>query len=288
MLRFAGLLRRAFWRAFQHDALNVAKGAAFSFILTFFPALMVLAAVLATSPHTETILKELGEALGYILPPGTRSAARGFFETRTRHPTGLLISASLLTIFAATGVMLSWMEGFRKAYQLPRIWGFWKEQGIAFLLVGLCFVPMIVASLLVAFGSLVETWMIFNLQGASAYIFLFWTGVRLLISVLTSIAVITLVYHYAIPRTLPWHSVLPGAVLATVAWLIATAGFGWYVKNYALYNVIYGSLGAAIALLMWMFIVCVIILVGAEFNALVYPRPAQRLQERRMTVRTEA
>src|SRR5687767_11122333 len=127
MLRFAGLLRWAFWRALRHDALNVAKGAAFSFILTFFPALMVLAAVLAMSPHTETIVKEIGEALGYILPPGTRSAARGFFEARTRHPTGLLVSASLLTIFAATGVMLSWMEGFRKAYELPRIWSFWKE-----------------------------------------------------------------------------------------------------------------------------------------------------------------
>jgi membrane protein len=287
MLRFAGLLQRAFWRALRHDALNVAKGAAFSFILTFFPALMVAAAVLATSPYTETIVKEIAEGLGYILPPGTRSAARAFFETRTRHPTGLLVSASLLTLFAASGVMLSWMEGFRKAYDLPRIWGFWKEQGIAFLLVGLCFLPMIVASLLVAFGSLVETWLVFNLQGASTYIFFLWTALRLLISVLTSIAVITLVYHYAIPRTLPWHSVLPGAVLATVAWLIATAAFGWYVKNYALYNVIYGSLGAAIALLVWMYIVCIIILVGAEFNALVYPRPFERLQERAATVRKD-
>ena len=55
-------------------------------------------------------------------------------------------------------------------------------------------------------------------------------------------------------------------------WLIATALFGWYLQHYADYSVIYGSLGAAIALLVWLYIVSVIILIGAEFNAMLFPR----------------
>jgi len=84
--------------------------------------------------------------------------------------------------------------------------------------------------------------------------------------------VIALIYHNAVPRTQPWHSVLPGATLATVMWFLSTALFGWYLQNYADYSVMYGSLGAAIALLVWMYMISLIILVGAEFNAMLFPR----------------
>ena len=67
-------------------------------------------------------------------------------------------------------------------------------------------------------------------------------------------------------------SVLPGAILATVLWFLSTAAFGWYLQRYADYSLIYGSLGAGIALLVWMYIISLIILVGAEFNAMLFPR----------------
>ena len=74
-------------------------------------------------------------------------------------------------------------------------------------------------------------------------ILLLWGAIRWAIAILTSIAVIQLIYHNAVPRTQPWHSVLPGAVLATAMWLISTALFGWYLQHYVDYSVIYGSLG---------------------------------------------
>jgi membrane protein len=81
-----------------------------------------------------------------------------------------------------------------------------------------------------------------------------------------------LIYHWGLPRVQPWHRVLPGAVMATVLWFPVTIVFGWYVTNYANYNLIYGSLGAGIALLVWLYIISIIILIGAEFNALACPR----------------
>ena len=96
--------------------------------------------------------------------------------------------------------------------------------------------------------------------------------IRWLIAILTSVSVIALIYHNAVPRTQPWHSVLPGATLATIMWFIVTTIFGWYLQNYADYSVIYGSLGVAIALLVWMYLISLVILIGAEFNAMLFPR----------------
>ncbi len=169
--------------------------------------------------------------------------------------------------------MVSWMEGFRNAYQLPKIWGLVKERIVAFALVIMAGIPLTFATVLVAFGSRIETRILFQLgREFGPVILLMWMTIRWLIATLTSIAVIALIYHNAVPRTQPWHSVLPGATLATVLWFVTTAMFGWYLQNYADYSLIYGSLGAAIALLVWMYMISLVILVGAEFNAMLFPR----------------
>ena len=64
-----------------------------------------------------------------------------------------------------------------------------------------------------------------------------------------------------------WRSSLPGATVATLLWFVTTLGFGFYVTRYANYSVVYGSVGAAIALMFWLYIIALSVLVGAEFNA---------------------
>ena len=272
MLRFLRLLRMAFWRAFLHDAFAIAKASAYSSILTFFPGLLVLGSVLATSRKTEVYLREISYALGRILPAGAGTAL-AYLKGSTQRSVGLLISASLITLWTASGAIISWMEGFRNAYQLPKIWGLVKERFIAFGLVIAAGIPLTFSTILVAFGSRIETRILFHLgHEFGVYVLLLWTAVRWTIATLTSIAVIALIYHNAVPRTQPWHSVLPGATLATAMWFGATMIFGWYLQNYADYSIIYGSLGVAIALLVWMYMISLVILVGAEFNAMIFPR----------------
>lgn len=271
--RFLRLLRLAFWRAFQHDAFAVAKAGAYSSILTFFPALLVVGSVLATSRKTEVYLREISYALGRILPAGANTALAYLKGTSLQRPVSVLITASLITLWTGSGVVISWMEGFRNAYQLPKIWGLVKERMIAFGLVIGAGIPLTFATVLVAFGSRIELRILFSIgHEFGPLILLMWTTIRWLIATLTSIAVIALIYHNAVPRTQPWHSVLPGATLATVLWFLATALFGWYLQSYADYSLIYGSLGVAIALLVWMYMISLIILVCAEFNAMLFPR----------------
>src|SRR5579859_732397 len=266
-------LRRAFWQAFQHGQFSVAKGAAYSSILTLFPAFLVVASALEASHNTEGFLQQIASAIGWVLPPGARSAALTFFQSRQHHATRIIYSASVVTLLAASGVMISWMDGFRRAYTMTNTWGFWKERGVALYLVLLALIPLGFATLLVAFGDQVENWV----QAETMHLFkpvvlLAWDAVRWLIALLTAIAIMALMYHHGMPKTQSWRRVLPGAIMAGVLWFPATLLFGWYVKDYATYNVVYGSLSAAIALLVWFYIVSVVVLLGAELNAQVYPK----------------
>lgn len=272
MLRFFRLIRLAVWRAFMHDAFAIAKASAYSSILTFFPALLVVGSSLATWRKGAPYLREISYALSRILPAGS-ATAMNYLHSAGQRPIGLLVGNSLLTLWTASGVMISWMEGFRRCYELPKTWGLVKERAVALSLVVLAGLPMTFATLLVALGSKVETRILFyTAREFSPYILLLWTSVRWLIATLTGIAVIALIYHNAVPRTQPWHSVMPGATLATAMWFSVTMLFRWYLQHYVDYSIIYGSLGVAIALLVWMYLISLVVLVGAEFNAMLFPR----------------
>jgi membrane protein len=279
--RFWRLFRLSIWRAFEHDAFGTAKASAYSSIFTFFPALLVLGAILATLNRGEVYLREVSYALGTILPAGS-STVLAYLRGSADRPVGLLISSSLLTVWSASGVIISWMDGFRRAYQLPKTWGILQERVISISLVLMAGLPLTFATILVAFGSRIELRILFLLgHEFGPLILLAWGAIRWGIAILTSIAVIQLIYHNAVPRTQPWHSVLPGAVLATAMWLISTALFGWYLQHYADYSVIYGSLGVGIALLVWMYLISLVVLIGAEFNAMLFPRGLTKVPKSR-------
>ena len=272
MIRFLRLLRIAFWRAFVHDAFAIAKASAYSSIFTFFPVLVLVGSVLANWRKGAPYLREISYALGSILPAGSNTALN-YLKGAPRHPLGFLLTTSLITLWTASGVMISWMEGFRRCYELPKTWGLVKERLVAFLLVIFALIPMAFATTLVAVGSKFETRLLPYLDpDFSAYVLLMWGGIRWVIATLTSISVIALIYHHAVPRTQPWHSVIPGSILATGLWFSVTIGFRAYLQHFGDFGTIYGSLAAGMALLVWMYMISLVVLVGAEFNALLFPR----------------
>jgi membrane protein len=86
--------------------------------------------------------------------------------------------------------------------------------------------------------------------------------------------VTSIVFYFGPNRKQKILHVLPGAVLTTLLWLLSTLAFGWYVRSIANYNVLYGSVGAGLALLVWSYLLAVIMLVGCEFNAVREKTPA--------------
>jgi membrane protein len=140
-------------------------------------------------------------------------------------------------------------------------------------LVLLSAVPLVCASLLLLFGGQAERavlrWlsvdpMLTPLSG----LWEFTSRVaRYVLAVATTVAVTSSLYYFGPNRRQKWRGVWRGALLATVLWFFATLGFAWYVRNMAGYNVMYGSIGTGIAMLVWMYLISLIALVGCEFNA---------------------
>ena len=118
--------RLALVTSFSHDVFGTAKGAAYSAILCLFPALLVITAMLALAPESDTLRGEMRAAFSEVLPSDTMTLLHDYFTTQKARSESVILSAALISLFAAMGMMLSLMEGFRRAYELPRgEWRFW-------------------------------------------------------------------------------------------------------------------------------------------------------------------
>ena len=197
---------------------------------------------------------------------------QSYVLARHIHSGQVILSATGLSVFAGLGMMLSLMEGFRRAYRLPSDdWNFWGRRLRALLLVPIALVPLSLATLVVVFGHQIEAWMIDNAVHELRHMVLFfWRMVRWSISVVTSVAVLSALYHFGTRRKEHWLWVAPGAVTGTLLWFPATLAFGWYVTRIADYSMFYGSFGAGIATLVWLYITAFSVLIGAELNGALY------------------
>jgi len=267
-------LSKAAMSAFRHGIFATAKAVAYSSTVVIFPALIVFAWALAATKTTPTFIRQITDFAGLVIPTDARAQVLQYFQGGGARPAKLIISASFVLFTAASGVMMSLMEGFRRAYGIQvNPWSHLRERAVSLFLVLLGFMPMILAMSMIAFSTPIRRWLFLHADKSFYFaLFLFFQSFRWAVSAIASITVIMLIYHWGLPRVQHWRRVLPGAILATVLWFPVTVGFGWYVNNYANYTIIYGTLGAAIALLVWMYLIAIIILFGAEFNAVVCPR----------------
>ena len=272
MRDFLRSFRKALILAIEHDVLNTAKAVAYSGMLVFFPAFIVLTALIAKFPEGTTAVGEIRWVSGQILPADTVRVMLSSMHARNPHPARLIISGISLSVFAGLGLMLTLMDGFRRACRLPRNdWGFWERRIRALFLVFIVLVPLALATTLLVFGRAIELWMIFNAghQLRSLVLFL-WRLVRWSLALVTSLAVLGALYHYGTKRREHWMLIMPGAIAATVVWVAATLVFGWYVTRIADYTIFYGSFGAGVATLVWLYITSFSALLGAELNGVLF------------------
>ncbi len=286
------LLRRTFFAAVEHDAFTVAQAAAYSAMVALFPALVVIAAAVALLPPWLPLKLQMAGFFERVLPETISPLLDWYFATthQTSQTAGALLSSGVVSLMGAANVMATLMEGFRRAHGLPLPPGsFWSRRGRALALVPLSMLPMTAASALIVFGHILTHWLAAQMPTYvrpgffAALLVLRWT-----IALATSIGILAVVYHLGtdlshhvreqlspmvrepwvmLRRDWSWRASLPGATLATMLWFASTLSFGFYVTRFANYGRVYGSLGAAIALMVWLYIIALTVLVGAEFNA---------------------
>lgn len=266
------LLRRALVGALRDGATGTAKAAAYSALLSFFPVLATAATVLVQT-RAEFVARLLENALSQVVPPGSEELVIRQFQIAGDRPLAVLAGALVVALWGASGVINSLVSGFHAAYRVPRDRGIVRQTLVSILLVLACLVPMLASALLILFGGMLERaigqWIRPGTLGEQWSYGWRWvsTIARYTLAFATTSLVAATLYYFGPLRRQQWRFVWPGAILGTVLSLVAISGFGWYARNLAHYNVMYGSIGAGIALLVWMYLMAFIALVGCEFNA---------------------
>jgi membrane protein len=268
LLRIHVILHRAVVRSLRHDVLNLAQSAAYSAMVALFPALIVAAAIIALLPDTAPVRSQLGEFFARILPPDVTPLLDSYFDTHSSKSAHALILAFLVSVTGASSVIATYMEGFRRAHDLPPdCWTFWGRRARAYALVPLSLLPLGIASTLVVFGHFFTMWLALHVMPSIRMeVYVIALIFRWTVALAGCVGLMALIYHMGTPIRQPWRRVLPGAAAATLMWFVTTLGFGWYVTRFANYTQVYGSLGAGIALLFWLYIVSLSVFFGAEFN----------------------
>ena len=234
MPRFLRNFRKAVFLALEHDVLNTAKAAAYSGMLMFFPAFIVLTALVAKVPEGPTVLGEIRWVSGQILPADTVRLMLSSMQARNPHPGRLIVSGLALSVFAGLGLMLTLMEGFRRAYRLPRNeWGFLGAAAPrAFSCLyrsGSSRAGHAAAGISAARSN--SGWSSRRDTNCATSCFSSggWRAGRLRSS--PASAVLGALYHFGTRRREHWLLVMPGAVAASAVWFPATLAFGWYVTR---------------------------------------------------------
>jgi len=274
------LLRRSLVAAYEDNCFSVAKGAAYSFLLSLFPILTTLTSILIQA-NARSIVRVIATFVQQIVPPGAEGLVLERLREKGARPISLPVIAILLALWAGSGAMISLMEGFQAAYRIPSSRPFLKQRAMAIFLVLIAALPAVGASSLIIFGNRIETAIIhwIGVSDVSEPVQLAWRLARYVVAFCTTTFVTGLLYYFGPnhrpePRRLRpavrsrFMRVWPGAFLATVLWLVTTAGFAWYVGHrIANYNIFYGSIGTVIVLLIWLYLIACIALLGCEFNA---------------------
>lgn len=249
----------------QHRILAIAAGVTFYALLAIFPAIAAFVAIYGLVADPSTISGHLQALSGFLPAEGLsiigdqirRVAAQGATKLGLASVIGLLFS-----LWSANAGMKAIFDALNVVYQEEEKRGFFKLNAISlgFTLAGMALLALSLGAMVILPRALdavglpaLETWTSW----------LRWPALVIVIAVATSV-----VYRYGPSRDrAQWRWVSWGAAFAAIFWLIASLLFSWYAANLGKFNETYGSLGAAIGFMLWLWVSAIVLLIGAELDA---------------------
>lgn len=246
------------------DILHKASSVAFSFTLAVFPAVIFLFSLIPYIP-IPNIRANIIELVGDVAM--LEQVSQTIHDVISK-PRGDLLSFSvLLTVFLSTNGMMELAQTFNKIYRTIEKRSYWKTRLIVTFLTIILALVMFFSILLLTVGSIALNYMVDN--GFLAQDFLFYSILVLKFTVLFILFLITIsaVYYFAPALHNRWRFISIGSVVATLLSILVSYFFSFYITNFGTYNKLYGSIGAMIAMMVWIYMISVILLVGYEVNS---------------------
>jgi membrane protein len=247
------------------DCITQSQAIAFNMFLAFFPMMLLVLGIVATSHRLRGGVLDIVRQLGLVFPPGAESALEQFLTRPGDDAWGWISLGSVGTLVAGTQMMRLMIEGFRMVYGDPQRPGFWNRNVRALLLLSATIAPWFLAATLIVSGAELRDRLI-SQSGMPLFVSALWGMAYLALEFLLAMGVLMFVYRVGRPGTGGWRAVLPGAALATLLWWLVSSAFGFYMRRVPAVAV-YGNLAAAIGLMVWMHLTAAVVLLGAAFNA---------------------
>jgi membrane protein len=262
--RFKPLLKKL-WERIQGDDLpGLSAQLAYFFLLSLFPLLIFLFTLLPFLPIPHENI--MGIIKGIAPKEALALINKNLKTIMNNHSGGLLSFGIIGTIWSASNGINALVRAFNKSYDVKESRSFIVARGMSILLTfGMIFV-FLIALLLPVLGKGIGLFL-FSYLGLTKQFLTIWGAIRWLVSALILFVVFTCLYWIAPNIKMRCKSAIPGAVFATLGWIITSLGFSLYVGHFANYTNTYGNIGAIIVLMTWLYLSAFIIIIGGEINA---------------------
>jgi len=261
------LVRGTVVRVFEHDCFGLAAQAAFGTVIALLPSFIFLISVTSTIGLSEQSIQFVVGSLSRLLPSGSAEVVDATVRAAVAFPApGLLTTSLLVTLWSASGTLVTYTKGINIAFACTPRFAFWRNRAISLLLVIAVAVPIAFASIAAIFGRAI-------IRMAAGYVTmgpyeaigrgtLRWMATFGLV-----VLVVSLIYLIAPSRRLSLAHVVPGATVATAIWAVVSIGFNLFTSSRFAGYKLYGSLAAVVVFLFWVYFSSVALLIGAELNA---------------------
>lgn len=265
-LSWGELLKRTAKDASEDDCLGLAAQLAYYFFFALFPALLFVLALASFLPLTQFV-EQMVAALRPIAPAQVLEFLRQQLERISNADSGGILTIGVLgAVWSSSAAVVAIISSLNRAYDIEEARPWWRVRLTAIWLTLSLAVLGVASFALIVMGPTivghVAPWLGLGPVFERAWLILQWPVAFFLVS-----TAIGLVYHFAPDAEQEWEWVTPGAVAATLLWIVASLAFKLYVANVADYNAMYGTAGAVMVVLLWFYVSALAILLGAEMNA---------------------
>lgn len=244
----------------------MAAALSYYFVLALFPALIFLSAVVAFLPVPDLFGQTLS-VMGRFLPPDSMGLVRQVLADVITPNRGTFLSFGILgTLWAVSGGFSAIIEALNVAYDVEDDRPFWKTRPLA---VGLAFIVgalLLIALSVMIVGPRFGEWLAAKVHLSSIFVLL-WPYLHWSVAIAFTVLAIEVLYFWAPNVRQRFAATLPGAILAVGCWIALSYLLGIYFRHFAHFNKTYGTLGAAVALMVWLYWTGFAMLVGAEINS---------------------
>lgn len=250
----------------RHHTLQAAGALSYQFVLSIFPGLIFLSAVIGILPVRDLFTNVLGFMSRVIPPDAMRIVSAVLHDVLSAHHATWLSFGTLGVIWAASSAFASLIEALDIAYDAEENRPYWKTRSLSVGLAGVSGGLFLVALIVIVVGPSFGDWLA-NKFGLSIVFAVIWPTLRWTIAISFTVLAVEFIYFLAPNVRQRFGATLPGAIFSVVVWNGLSFLLGIYFAHFAHFNRTYGTLGGFIAFMTWLYWTSVALLVGAELNS---------------------